>query len=115
VIQAQYPGQAVALVVDNAGWRRSPRLTLPPGWHLLFLPPSSPELQPAARRWPLVDEVVANRVSATITELEDTPVARCQTLPAHPDRLYAHTLYHWWPVRPFDRTPQTRSDHQNSV
>lgn len=94
------PQHPVALVVDNAGWHRSPKLVLPPGLHLLFLPPYSPELQPAERLWSLVDEVVANRVFATITDLEDALVARCRTLEAQPDRLRAHTCYHWWPVPP---------------
>lgn len=65
------PEHPVALVVDNAGWHRSPRLTLPPGLNLVFLPPYSRELHPAERLWLLVDEVVANRVFATITEMED--------------------------------------------
>jgi hypothetical protein len=90
----------VALVVDNAGWHRSPRLVLPPGLHLLFLPPYSPELQPAERLWSLVDEVLANRVFAEITDLEDALITRCQTLEAQPARLQAHTLFHWWPVQP---------------
>ncbi len=94
------PQHPVALVVDNAGWHRSPRLTLPPGLHLLFLPPYSPELQPAERLWPLVDEAIANRVFADITALENALVTRCQTLEAQPDRLLAHTWYHWWPVQP---------------
>ena len=96
-IDAEHP---VALVVDNAGWHRSPKLVLPPGLHLIFLPPYSPELQPAERLWPLVDEVVANRVFAEITDLEDALAARCRTLEAQPDRLQAHTLFHWWPVQP---------------
>lgn len=90
----------VALVVDNAGWHRSPKLILPPGLHLLFLPPYSPELQPAERLWSLVDEVVANRVFPNITALEDTLVARCQALEAQPARLQAHTCFHGWPVQP---------------
>lgn len=96
-IDAEHP---VALVLDNAGWHRSPRLALPPGLHLLFLPPYSPELQPAERLWSLVDEVVANRVFADITALEDALAARCRTLEAQPARLHAHTCYHWWPVQP---------------
>lgn len=93
------PEHPVALVVDNAGWHRSPHLVLPPGLHVIFLPPYSPELQPAERLWPLVDEAVANRVFANITELEDALVARCRTLEAQPDRLHAHTHYSWWPVQ----------------
>lgn len=96
-IDAEHP---VALVVDNAGWHRSPKLVLPPGLHLLFLPPYSPELQPAERLWTLVDEVVANQVFAEITDLDDALVARCRALEAQPDRLRSHTLFHWWPVQP---------------
>lgn len=94
------PQHPVALVVDNAGWHRSPKLELPPGLHLCFLPPYSPELQPAERLWPLVDEAVANRVFPDLTALEDALEHRCRTLEAQPDRLKAHTLYHWWPVQP---------------
>jgi transposase len=90
----------VALVVENAGWHRSPKLVLPQGLHLIFLPPYSPEVQPAERLWSLVDEVVANRVFADIADLEDVLAARCQTLEAQSDRLQAHTLFHWWPVQP---------------
>lgn len=96
-IDAKHP---VALVVDNAGWYRSPQLVLPPGLHLIFLPPYSPELQPAERLWPLVDEAVANRVFADLSDLEEALVRRCRTLEAQPDRLHARTHYYWWPVQP---------------
>lgn len=58
----------------------------------MFLPPYSPKLQPAERLWLLVDEVVANWVFATITEMEDALTSRCRILEAQPDRLHAHTL-----------------------
>ena len=44
----------IVLVVDRAGWHRSPKVVLPEGLHLVFLPPYAPELQPAERRWALV-------------------------------------------------------------
>ncbi|MBD2543030.1 hypothetical protein H6G72_04010 [Planktothricoides sp. FACHB-1370] len=37
------------LAVDQAGWHRSQDLEIPVGLHLIFLPPYSPELQPAER------------------------------------------------------------------
>lgn len=46
----------VLLVLDQAGWHTSSKLQLPPGLHGEFLPPYSPELQPAERLWPLLDE-----------------------------------------------------------
>jgi transposase len=85
------------LVLDGAGWHTSPKVVLPDGIDLVFLPPASPELQPVERLWSLVDEPVANRTFADLDELEDVLVTRCQTLRASRARLKAHTRYHWWP------------------
>lgn len=51
----------VVLVLDGAPWHRTPKLQLPPGLSLAFLPPCTPELQPAERLWPLLNEGLANR------------------------------------------------------
>lgn len=93
-IDAEHPA---ALVVDNAGWHRSPRLPLPPGLHLLFLPPYSPEVQPAERLWALVDEPLANCAFPDLDALDAVLIRRCQQLEADPVRLRAHTHFHWWP------------------
>jgi len=37
----------IVLVLDNAGWHGEANLTIPDGIRLLFLPPYTPELQPA--------------------------------------------------------------------
>jgi transposase len=91
------PDRRAVLVVDQAGWHAAKDLAVPEGVHLAFLPPYSPELQPAERLWPLVDEPVANRAFADLGELESALAARCRTLRA--DRLTAkrHTRFHWWP------------------
>jgi DDE superfamily endonuclease len=88
------------LVVDQAGWHISDDLVLPAGVHLAFLPSYSPELQPAERLWPLIDEPVANHAFPNLDALEAVLVDRCRTLEADPDRLHAHTLFHWWPPEP---------------
>jgi len=41
-------------------------LRVPEHIHLLFLPPYSPELQPAEHSWPLTNTVLANRYFTTI-------------------------------------------------
>ena len=87
------------LVLDRAGWHTAD-LTLPDGIDLVWLPPYSPELQPAERLWPLVDEPVANRAFADLDELSDTVAARCRDLRASRARLKAHTRFHWWPPEP---------------
>jgi transposase len=88
------------LVVDQAGWHTSPNLPLPAGVDLTLLPAYSPELQPAERVWPLVDEPVANRAFPDLDALEAVLVDRCRTLEADPNRLKAHTRFHWWPAEP---------------
>ena len=45
------PDDHIVLVLDQAGWHTSPRLSLPENITLLFLPPYSPELNPIERLW----------------------------------------------------------------
>lgn len=94
------------LVLDQAGWHSSPRLAVPEGIHVVFLPAYSPELQPAECLWPLVDEPVANRAFTALDTLETVLVERCRTLEAEPQRLKAHTHFHWWPADPLPVYPQ---------
>jgi hypothetical protein len=96
----------VVLVLDQAGWHRSPRLAVPEGIHVVFLPSYSPELQPVERLWSLVDEPIANRAFAALDPLETVLVERCRTLAADPQRLKAHTHFHWWPPDPLPGYPQ---------
>lgn len=90
----------VVLVLDQAGWHRSPHLRIPDGLHLVFLPAYSPELQPVERLWSLVDEPIVNRVVATLDDLADLLVARCQRLRTMRAVVQARTTFHWWPRRP---------------
>lgn len=93
------------LVLDRAGWHSARDLTVPAGIDLVFLPAASPELQPAERLWSLVDEPVVNRAFADLDALEAVLVARCRSLEADPDRLKAHTRFHWWPNEPRSSNP----------
>lgn len=94
------------LVLDQAGWHTSPKLVLPAGIDVVFLPSASLELQPAERLWGLVDEPVANQVFPTLAARETVLVDRCRTVEADPQRLKAHTHYHWWPPEPLPEYPR---------
>ena len=85
------------VVLDQAGFHLAHDLRLPEGIDLVWLPPYSPELQPAEHLWRLVDEPVVNRVFPDLDALETVLVDRCRTLEAEPQRLKAHTLFPWWP------------------
>jgi len=91
------PTKRAVLVLDQAGWHTAKELVLPAGIDLAFLPPASPELQPAERLWGLVDEPVANRTFPDLDALEATLVTRCRVLERQRRAIKARTRYHWWP------------------
>lgn len=90
-------GKRILLVLDQAKWHTTPKLHIPDGIHLEFLPPYSPELQPSERLWPLTNEVLVNRCFETMGELEDAQAERCIELYDVPQLVQGHTLFHWWP------------------
>ena len=85
----------IILVLDNAGWHGPEGLAVPEGISLVFLPPYTPELQPAERLWPLVDEAVVNKHFAALDALDAAVAARCRHLDAA--TIKPHTDSHWWP------------------
>lgn len=94
------PKRRAVLVMDGAGWHTAHGLRIPEGVHLVKLPAYSPELQPAERIWPIVNEGVANRTFSNISELMSTIEARCRHLDANQDHVRRTTKYHWWPDEP---------------
>lgn len=93
------PHKQIVLVLDRAGWHTSTRLRIPKHVHLLFLPPYSPELQPAEHLWPLTNTCLINRHFSNIEDLEDAQFARCADLQRHPELIRSTTRFHWWPQR----------------
>ena len=103
----------MALLLDGAGWHRSPRLALPDHLHLLPLPlplplpPYSPELQPADRLWRYTNTPLVNAHFADLEALDDAQWARCSALQTNPSlvaTIHAATHFHWWPA---DYSPTT--------
>ena len=91
------PKKQIVLVLDRAGWHTSVRVRVPHHVYLHFLPPYSPELQPAEHLWPLTNAPLINRHFDSIEELEDVQLAHCAALQRQPERNRSTTLFHWWP------------------
>ena len=91
------PRKQIVLVLDRAGWHTSLRLRVPEHVHLLFLPPYSPELQPAEHLWPLTNTVLVNQHFASIEDLEEVQLARCAQLQQRPAIVRSTTCFHRWP------------------
>ncbi len=80
---------------DNAGWHRSQKVQIPWGIKVEFLPPYSPELQPAERLWKLVDEPLVNECFESLDEIEELLVKRCNVLSNMKEEIRNLTNYHW--------------------
>ena len=83
-------------MLDGAGWHVAADLIVPDGIRLEFLPPYSPELQPAEHLWPLLNEPLANRYFPTLADLDQALGERCRDLADDYDRIRASTQFHWW-------------------
>jgi len=92
------PDKLVILVVDRAGWHISEHVQVPDGILLVFLPPYSPELQPAECLWAFSNEPLVNRAFASLDELEAVQCQQCRALQSEPDPIRARTRFHWWPL-----------------
>lgn len=87
------PAKQIVLVLDGAGWHASSKVHVPEHIHLLFLPPHSPELQPAEHLWPFTNTVLANRHFASIEALEDAQAERCAALQGRPELIRSTTRF----------------------
>jgi transposase len=89
-------GQKVLVVlVDNAGWHRARALVVPSNVVLHFVPPCTPELQPAEPLWPLVRESLANRSIGRIDRLRNITRARMSYLANNPRVVQPRVGSHW--------------------
>ena len=87
--------RSIVLTLDNADWHSEPGLPVPDGIRLMDLPRYTPELQPAERLWPVLDEPLVNTYFATLADLEAAIARRCIELDKH--ELRTGTNFHWWP------------------
>ena len=77
--------------------REAANLKIPDGIRLIYLPPYSPELQPAETLWALVDEPIVNKHIATIADLEEKIARQCVALAEQPEQIQTRINFHWWP------------------
>jgi transposase len=85
----------ILLLVDQAGWHMSAKLSCPSNVILHPLPPYTPELQPVEATWPLLREAVANRFYPSLEKLTHTLIERCRWLSDHPEIIKARTAWQW--------------------
>jgi hypothetical protein len=88
------PAAHAALILDQAGWHGSRRLTVPGNITLLPRPASSPELKPVERVWlHLRERLLSHRVLDGYAAVLDAACRAWSSLAAEQGRLASLTAY----------------------
>lgn len=67
----QNPNELKVMILDNGAFHKARKLIIPLNIILIFLPPYSPELNPAEKIWAKFKRDFTNRLFPTIEKLED--------------------------------------------
>ena len=70
-LSKQNPDEFKILTVDNGAFHKSKSLQIPNNIALLFLPPYSPELNPAEKIWWQMKRAFNNKVHSTLNEVSE--------------------------------------------
>jgi transposase len=65
------PKEFKIIVLDNGAFHKAKSLQIPPNIALLFLPPYSPELNPAEKIWAFMKRKFTNKLYRTLDEVTD--------------------------------------------
>ena len=59
------------IILDNGAFHKTKRLEIPENIALLFLPPYSPELNPAEKIWRYLKDRIAMKIYKQLSDLQD--------------------------------------------
>lgn len=65
------PNELKIIVLDNGAFHKSKSLVIPDNIKLIFLPPYSPELNPAEKIWALLKRKFTNIIHFSLEEISD--------------------------------------------
>jgi transposase len=68
---AQNPDEFKIMVLDNGAFHKAKTLEIPENIGLLFLPPYSPELNPAENIWAAIKRKFTNKLCKTLDEVSE--------------------------------------------
>lgn len=82
-ISAKYSEKSILMIMDRAPWHTSKKLNIPQNIQLMFLPPCSPQLNPAEHLWKhMRSEYIHNVVFDKIEDISDCVTHALQCLTA---------------------------------
>lgn len=95
-VAQRHASEFVFMVMDQAGWHVAEKLTVPANMRLMFLPPYSPELNPAEHLWDaLRDDCFANHVFRDLDQVEQALSEGLRALESDPRRTQSMTGFGW--------------------
>lgn len=95
-VAQRHASEFVFMVMDQAGWHIAGGLSVPANMRLMFLPPYSPELNPAEHLWEaLREDCFANHVFRDLDQVEYALSTGLACLEANPTRTQSMTGFRW--------------------
>jgi transposase len=95
-VAVRHPSEFIVMVMDQAGWHIAQALKVPKNMQILFLPPYSPELNPAEHLWDDIREKdFANRAFASMNAVEEALVQGLRRLEQNPAMPQGLTGFEW--------------------
>jgi len=95
-VAQRHADEFIVMVMDQAGWHLAGELSLPANMRLVFLPPYSPELNPAEHLWEsLREECFANHVFASLDAVEKALTDGLVALESDKERTRSMTGFKW--------------------
>ena len=95
-VACRHADEFVLMVMDQAGWHLAGDLIVPENMRLIFLPPYSPELNPAEHLWDALREACfANHVFRDLDAVEQTLADGLLALENDSSRVQSMTGFDW--------------------
>ena len=76
----QNPNEFKVIVLDNGAFHKAKRLVIPNNIILIFLPPFSPELNPAEKMWAKFKRPFTNKLYKTLNQVSEFITEQVQNL-----------------------------------
>lgn len=90
----QNPEEFKIIALDNGAFHKAKKLQIPQNIALLFLPPYSPELNPAEKIWGVFKRAFTNKVFTSLEQISEFIIEQTQKL--SPERVKSITNFDYF-------------------
>lgn len=95
-VAERFSEEYIIMIMDNASWHTTGKLSLPKNLALCFLPPYSPQLNPVEHLWKEIRQnYFANRVFRDINAVEDQLFEALSYMNEHHDYVKSFSAFDW--------------------